>query len=249
MVTSELPQIAVQGSNVYVVWQDNTPGNYDILFKRSSNNGNGFKTVNLKNSNGTSVFPQIALDGSNVYVVWQDNTPGNYDIFLQRSLSNGTKFGDRNISNNNSTSEMPQISLSDGQIYIIWRDNDRGIYDVFFRHGQKDSGTGKSEFAPSYDLNSTGESAGPIITSGSELVYGLWTSHLDKSDKSVLEFYPFMLFGDYSANSIPLTRLSSNQSVSNPDIAVFGQNAFLVWEGAEAGNSDIFFKKISAGSF
>ena len=37
--TSQLPQIAAQGNNVYVVWQDNTPGNYDILLKRSPNNG------------------------------------------------------------------------------------------------------------------------------------------------------------------------------------------------------------------
>ena len=121
--------------------------------KDRPNNGNGFKSVNLKNSNGTSVFPQIALDGNNVYVVWQDNTTGNDDIFLQRSLSNGTKFGDRNISNNNGTSEKPQISIPNGEIYVAWRDNDRGIYDIFFRHGKKDSGTGRSEFGPSYNLN------------------------------------------------------------------------------------------------
>ena len=33
--TSELPQIATQGNNVYVVWQDNTSGNYDIMFTYS----------------------------------------------------------------------------------------------------------------------------------------------------------------------------------------------------------------------
>ncbi|CAN5611438.1 hypothetical protein BH18THE1_BH18THE1_17140 [soil metagenome] len=247
--TSQLPQIAAQGNNVYVVWQDNTTGNYDILFKRSSNNGNGFKSVNLENTNGTSVFPQITLDGNNVYVVWQDNTPGNDDIFLQRTLSNGTKFGDRNISNNNGTSERPQISISNGEIYVTWRDNDRGLYDVFFRHSKKDSATGRSEFGPSYNLNSSGESGSPILTTGSEFLYAVWTSSLDKKDKNVLEFYPFMVFRDNSGNSIPLTRLSSNQSMSNPDIAVSNENAFLVWEVTEAGNSDIFFKKISAGSF
>ena len=30
------PQIAVSGNNVYVVWTDKTPGNFDILFKRST---------------------------------------------------------------------------------------------------------------------------------------------------------------------------------------------------------------------
>ena len=242
-------KLLLQGSNVYVVWQDNTPGNYDILFKRSSNNGNGFKSVNLENSNGTSVFPQIALDGNNVYVVWQDNTPGNDDIFLQRTLSNGTKFGDRNISNNNGTSEKPQISIPNGEIYVTWRDNDRGIYDIFFRHGKTDSETGRTEFGPSYNLNSSGESSSPTLTTGSEFLYAVWTSYLDKKDKNVLEFYPFMLFADNSGNSIPLTRLSSNQSMSNPDVAVSNENAFLVWEVTGAGNSDILFKKISAGSF
>jgi glutaredoxin len=246
--TSQLPQIAAQGNNVYVVWQDNTPGNYDILFKRSPNNGYGFRSVNLKNSNGTSQLPQIALDGNNVYVVWQDNTPGNYDIFLQRSLFNGTKFRDRNVSNNNGTSELPQISVNNGNVYIIWKDSDRGLHKVFFRHGQNDSGTGKTEFGPSYRLNDN-ESAHTKITTGSELVYAVWTSYLDKKDKSVLQFYPFKLFEDNSGESIPLTRLSSNQSVSNPDIAVSDDNAFLVWEAATAGNSDIFFKKIHTKLF
>jgi hypothetical protein len=242
------PQIAVQGNNVYVVWQDNTPGNYDILFKRSPNNGDGFRSVNLKNTNGTSANPQIAVQGNNVYVVWQDNTTGNYDIILQRSLSNGTKFKDRNLSNNTGTSEMPQISVSAVHMYIVWRDNDKGEYKILFKHAQKNNSTGKTDYGPSYSLNDTGEPARPKIA-GSEFMYGVWTSYLDKKEKSVLEFYPFMLFDDRSGDSIPLTRLSSNETLSNPDIAVSGNNAFLVWESEGAGNKDIFFKKVSAKSF
>jgi hypothetical protein len=33
--TSQQPQISSQGNNVYVVWQDNTTGNYDIYFTNS----------------------------------------------------------------------------------------------------------------------------------------------------------------------------------------------------------------------
>ena len=49
------PQIAAIGSNVYVTWEDNTPGNVDILFAVSNNNGTSFGTpINLSNNTGNS---------------------------------------------------------------------------------------------------------------------------------------------------------------------------------------------------
>jgi Neuraminidase (sialidase) len=56
------PQLAVSGSNVYVVWADNAPGNYDILFRRSTDNGAAWKSVkNISNNDGDSFVPQIAV--------------------------------------------------------------------------------------------------------------------------------------------------------------------------------------------
>ena len=40
------PQIAASGNNVYVTWQDDTPGNDDIFFAASNNNGTSFGTSN-----------------------------------------------------------------------------------------------------------------------------------------------------------------------------------------------------------
>src|SRR5437867_2008370 len=39
---SQLPQIALSGNNVYVVWQDNSTGNGDIYLKGSTNSGADF---------------------------------------------------------------------------------------------------------------------------------------------------------------------------------------------------------------
>jgi len=57
------PQIAVSGSNVYVVWQDTTPGNFDILSRRSADSGSTWKSVgvsNLSKNTGNSISPQVA---------------------------------------------------------------------------------------------------------------------------------------------------------------------------------------------
>jgi hypothetical protein len=58
-------QKAVSGNNVYVVWQDDTPGNQDIFFKRSTEIGKTFEdTENLSDNDGASQIPRIAIAGT-----------------------------------------------------------------------------------------------------------------------------------------------------------------------------------------
>src|SRR5438445_4411327 len=57
------PARAVSGTNVYVAWPDNTRGNYDILFRASTNGGTSFTpslsqpAANLSNNPGGSIDP------------------------------------------------------------------------------------------------------------------------------------------------------------------------------------------------
>ena len=88
-----------------------TPGNSDILFAASNNNGLSFGTpINISNNTGLSSNTQIATSGSNVYVTWFDTTPGNFDIFV---ITSAQPFGTPvNISNNPGTSQNPEIATS-----------------------------------------------------------------------------------------------------------------------------------------
>jgi len=63
---SDLPAIAASGSNVYVVWFDNTPGNFEIFLRKSVNAGDIFgSTVNYSHSTGDSIAPTIAVSPNN----------------------------------------------------------------------------------------------------------------------------------------------------------------------------------------
>ena len=108
---SGVSQIAVSGNNVYVTWFDDTPGNFDIFFAASNNNGTSFGTpINISNNTGDSLFQQMALSGNNVYVTWHDTTIGDFDIFV---ITNAQPFGTPvNISNNAGFSANPQIAAS-----------------------------------------------------------------------------------------------------------------------------------------
>ena len=56
------PAIATSRNSVYVVWHDNTPGNSDILYRKSTDGGSYFDaTVNLSNNVGGSNNPEIAV--------------------------------------------------------------------------------------------------------------------------------------------------------------------------------------------
>lgn len=60
------PAIAVSGNNVYVVWHDNTPGNAEILLRKSINAGVTFgSTINVSQNAGFSELPTIAVSPNN----------------------------------------------------------------------------------------------------------------------------------------------------------------------------------------
>src|SRR5918995_553711 len=62
---SASPAVAVSGfQNVYVVWMDHSLGNFDILFRGSTDDGASFGgTVNLTNTSGRSDRPAVAAFG------------------------------------------------------------------------------------------------------------------------------------------------------------------------------------------
>jgi hypothetical protein len=81
------PAIAADSSgNLYLVWWDNTPGNYEIYYKKSTDGGFEWLTSQrLTWNSGYSLAPAIAVGSSDdLHVVWSDDTPGNYEIFYKK---------------------------------------------------------------------------------------------------------------------------------------------------------------------
>ena len=156
---SELPQLALYGNHVYVVWIDDTLGKRSIYFKRSTDNGCTFgHTIDLGDQKGGSMDPKIAVSGNNVYVVWE-HTPGNNGaIFFARSTDNGTTFSSsKNLGNNTGFNGFPQIAVSGNNVFVVWHDATHGI--SFAR--STDNGT---TFSSSKNLgNNTGSNGFPQI--------------------------------------------------------------------------------------
>ena len=126
--TSELPQVTAEGNNVYVVWQDNTSGSYDIYFKSSSTNGTEFKSIrNLSKNNGTSEFPQIKSYKDVFYVTWKDSTNDTDRIVFREGRkdisTNTTEFGSVTKVSSNGSVLKPAISAGANFFSGVWTSN------------------------------------------------------------------------------------------------------------------------------
>ena len=164
------PTIAGIGNNVYVAWHDNTLGNTEILYRRSTDGGATFgSTINLSNNVAISVLPSVAASGTTVYVVWQDGRAPeeDYDILYRKSTDGGATFGSTiNLSNNGGSSLNPKVATISNSVYVVWQDNTPGNPEIFHRR----STTAGTSFGSTINLsNNAGNSFHPSITAANNL--------------------------------------------------------------------------------
>lgn len=124
--------------NINLVWDDNTPQNFnpDIYFARSSDGGVTFSNpLNISNNAGFSGNPFLAIDASaNIDVAWEDNTPGHKVIFFSQSTDSGATFSTLlNLSNDSGLSMSPDMAADNkGNLNVTWQDGTPGISQIFF---------------------------------------------------------------------------------------------------------------------
>lgn len=88
--------VSSSGSNEYVVWWDNTTGNWDVSFAKSGDGGKTFgDTINISNSSDArSIGVRMAAEGNNVYIAWVDidKNTGQKQVMFRASNNNGQTF-------------------------------------------------------------------------------------------------------------------------------------------------------------
>jgi hypothetical protein len=247
-------QVICEGNNVYIVWQGNAPGPFDIYFARSNDNGLTFSDPdNISETALGSVIPQISLEGNNVYVVWveQTNTPLNNEIFFVRSTDGGLTFSDpENISETAQRSGSPQISSEGNNVYVVWEDSENDTplnRDIFFARST-DGGLTFSEYDNISEQN-TGNSFSPQISSEGNNVYVVWEDDTDNIPGNTDIFFARSTNGGLTFSE-PENISENPEFAFEPQISSEGNNVYVVWSG-DTDNPDItagiFFARSTDG--
>jgi PKD domain-containing protein/K319-like protein len=240
------PQTAVDSSgNIFVVWEDDTNVNANILFSRSIDGGATFSApINLSHAKMFPFGPRISVDSHDgINVVWNDNSPGNLDIFFSRSTDGGLTFSSPvNVSHDASVSSNPQVAAdSTGNIFVVW-ENDSGVLGVLFSRSV-DGGVTFS--APSMvSTNTTGSVSPQMVVGPTGNLYLAWED--DFASGSDISFSRSLDHGLTFSGTTSLSHGVGNSTGVQLNVDATG-NLNAVWSNDSPGNFDIFFTRSTNG--
>jgi hypothetical protein len=236
------PQTAADSTgNVFIVWEDDTSNNSNILFSRSSDGGVTFSApMNLSNSKRFPFDPRIAVDShGGINVVWNDGGPGNLDILFSRSTDGGLTFSPPlNVSHDPDSSAAPQIATdSAGNIFVAW-ESDSGVLGVLFSRSV-DGGVTFS--APLMVSTNTGGSISPrLAVDLAGNVNFVWEDDILSS--SDISFSRSQDHGQTFSSPKSLAHNVGNSNSAQINVDLTG-NINVVWENDSPGNFDVFFTR------
>ena len=173
------PQISTDlTGNVNVAWENDSPGNFEIFFARSTDAGLNFSApLNVSNRSGSSTAPLIASDSAGgINIIWLDTTPPatNTDIFFARSSDGGASFSaPANLSNTTFFSGNPSLAVDPaGNINVLFQHSANGPNDVFF---VRSTDSGATFSAPQNLSNDAGDSStGQIVSDKNGSLNVVW---------------------------------------------------------------------------
>jgi len=235
---SGLPQIFADANGVSLIWEDNSLGNFDVFFAKSTDAGNTFGAfTNVSNDTGESGTPRMIVLGKDINIVWMDNVSGNYDIMFSKSTDGGSTFRKPlDISKSQKDAGYPELAVSGNNVYVTWTNTMEGNnYDVLF---SKSSDGGQTFTAPINISNNLGASGWPQIAVAGD-VYVSWVDNT--SGNFDIDIAKSIDGGKSFETPVNISN-TQNESWYNR-MAVSPNTVYMVWQETNQANHDIVFTK------
>ncbi len=227
---------ADSAGTIHIVWHDDTPGNNEIFYARSSDGGITWSQTRMTWNAGNSVFPDITVDSSDViHVVWHDDTPGNNEIYYKTSADGGSSWSRQRITYNAGNSVHPSVAAdSTGRAHIVWQDDTSGNNEIYHITNADDD-TSWSQKRLTWN---TGNSMHPDVAIDSgDTIHVVW--HDDTPGNNEIYYKK----GSDGGTSWFRKRITNNPGNSvHPSVAVDSAGTVHVsWHDDTTGDNEIYY--------
>jgi hypothetical protein len=241
---SEHPQLSTFGGSVYAVWADNTPGNREVIFSRSIDNGTSFEgSRNLSNDASDSHNQEMAAFEENVYVVWADrDEQERMSILFSASNDGGATFNKAiSISSQVSVGSFPKVAAYGDDVYLTWNVVEESTQDGLYFAKSSDRGSTFGKFTKLGE-NISGESQ---VAAYNDVVYVV-SGGLDSAVENGLFFIKSTDGGEIFANPVQID--AGGQFVNPMNVEVASDNpdgAYVAGQVFSGGNEEILLLSLS----
>ena len=239
---------------LYIVWQDNRHGDWDIYASTSVDGINWTAPTRVNDPNeGNQVNPAIVVDGRSpnyAYVVWQDDRAGNQDICIATSSNSFVTKTVSQITSNTANQTTPAIAVdSANTVYVLWTDARNASNDIY--------GAAGSPWTNVPIVTKAGSQSNPAIAveSAGSILHMLWVDQIS-GDSDI--YYA-------SSNGLPGSPLAGSNLIDDtlgaeqisPAIAVTGSTGddlqvFACWHDERnisdnTGDIDLYMVQTNSG--
>ena len=194
------PNVAVEGDDVHVVWDDardyGAPTTMGEIFYRASTDGGetwGNVTRLTNKDDKQSIYPDVGVSGDYVHVVWHDQRDYAWptckgEVYYKRSTDGGANWGnDTRLTNSPAASERPRLAVVGSWIHLTWYDSrdtvgdpcdeDIALWEVYYKHSSDDGANWGADKRISDKLFAC-DSYYPDIAAADDTVYIIWEEDL-----------------------------------------------------------------------
>ncbi len=241
--SSEDPAIAVDSmGNLHVVWEDYTPGECEIYYKKSTDGGvTWMANQRLTWTPASSWHTAVATHWSGgLYVVWEEYFDGSNEVYFRKGTIGGATWSaSQQVIFTPGNSSVPALAVDfSGNLHLAWMDDTPGDIEIYYR---KSTDSGVSWTIAQRLTWTTGYSDSPgLSVDSSGNPYVVW-----EDDASGKEEIYCRKSADGGVTWAASQRLTWNAGYSiGPAIAVDSSGIpHVLWWDDTPGNFEIYYKR------
>jgi hypothetical protein len=134
--------------DIWVFWNSNRSGNYDIWYKRYNRAGGSWESDTQLTMDDAADGGQSSLEDSagDIWVFWESGRNGNTDVWYNRYNRASDRWGgDTQLTTDDGYDNSPfAIADSRGDIWVFWFSDRSGDFNVWYKHYGRDGGWGRA---------------------------------------------------------------------------------------------------------
>jgi hypothetical protein len=228
---------------LHAVWSDDTPGNPEIYYKKSTDGGTTWTTNKRLTWNSPwASFPTIAADSSGfLHVFWHAGTGGYNQIYYKKSTDGGNSWTASKRLSWTDGNEHPEIAVDlSGHLHLVWYAPTGMYLDTYYRKSTDGGSTWTASKRITFSFGQ--DSAFPVIAADpSGNIHVVWNENVWAGDWRVY----YKKSSDGGATWSASKQLSWIAGESRyPRIAIdSNSNVHVVYYHGTPGNEEIYYRK------